>query len=93
MGSLDLAWHLLNLVAPAIGLGLLSATGAKLIWRNELGSVAWRRLALWSCGVTTAILLAGLVLTGRDGRMETYAAMVLGCAAALAWAGFGAPRR
>jgi hypothetical protein len=34
-------------------------------------------------------LLGGLVLSGRDGRMATYAAMVLANAAALGWAGFG----
>jgi hypothetical protein len=32
--------------------------------------------------------LIGLVVFERDGRMATYAGMVLACAAALWWAGF-----
>jgi hypothetical protein len=34
------------------------------------------------------VTLAGLVLLGQDGRMATYAALVLGCAASLGWVGF-----
>lgn len=88
MGVLDAIWHLLNLFAPAVGLGLIAASAAKLLWRRELASASWRRLVAWACGASAVALLAGLVLTGRDGRMGTYAAMVLGCAAALWWAGF-----
>lgn len=88
MGVLDAIWHLLNLFAPAVGLGLIAASATKLLWRRELASVSWGRLVLWACAASTGALLAGLVLTGRDGRMLTYAAMVLGCAAALWWAGF-----
>jgi hypothetical protein len=73
-------------------LGLIAAAGAKLVWRRDLAGVAYSRLARWAGGAATAALLAGLVITGRDGRMATYAAMVLACALALWWAGFG-PRR
>ena len=31
-------------------------------------------------GVCALVLLAGLWLTGRDGKMATYAALVLACA-------------
>lgn len=88
MDALDAAWHLLNLLAPGIGLGLIASLGAKLLWRRELAAVRWQRLAGWACAVATIVSLAGLVITGRDGRMVTYGAMVLGCAAALWWAGF-----
>jgi len=92
MGVLDAIWHLLNLLAPAIGLGLIASAGAKLLWRRELAGVRWRRLAQWACLASAIALLAGLVISGRDGRMATYGAMVLACAAALWWSGFG-PRR
>ena len=92
MGPTDLLWHLLNLLAPGVSLGLIAAAGAKLVWRRDLAGVAYTRLAGWGAGAATAALLAGLVITGRDGRMATYAAMVLACAGALWWAGFG-PRR
>ena len=92
MGPTDLLWHLLNLVAPGVSRGLIAAAGAKLVWRGDLARVAYSRLASWGAGASTATLLAGLVITGRDGRMATYAAMVVACAGALWWAGFG-PRR
>ena len=92
MGPTDLLWHLLNLLAPGVSLGLIAAAGAKLVWRRDLAGVPFARLARWGAGASTAALLAGLVITGRDGRMTTYAAMVLACASALWWAGFW-PRR
>lgn len=88
MDLLDAVWHLLNLVAPGIGLGLIASGLAKLLWRRELAGVRWQRLAGWAAGASTLALLAGLVITGRDGRMGTYGAMVLASTAALWWAGF-----
>lgn len=88
MGPLDALWHLSNLIAPGLGLGMISASLAKLLWRRELAVVPWRRLATWAAVASTVVLLAGLVITGRDGRMGTYGAMVLACAAALWWTGF-----
>lgn len=88
MGPIDAFWHLLNLFAPAIGLGLIAPTLAKLLWRRALAAVAWRALAQWVAGAGVAVTLAGLVLLGRDGRMATYAALVLATAAALWWRGF-----
>jgi len=88
MDALDALWHLANLLAPAVGLGLISASLSKLLWRRALAPVAWRHLAAWATGGAAAALLAGLALTGRDGRMATYVLMVLTTAAALWWAGF-----
>lgn len=93
MDPLNLLWHLLNLVAPAVGLGALAAGLAKLLWRRELASVPWHRLAGWGVAAALLALLGGLVISGRDGRMATYAAMVLANALALWWVGFGARRR
>jgi len=93
MGPLDALWHVLNLLAPALGLGLIAAGLSKLLWPRALAAVPWRRLAAWACGAALLALLAGLVLSGHDGRMTTYAAMVLASAAALWWVGFGPGRR
>ena len=93
MDVLDGLWHLLNFWAPAVGVGALAAALSKLLWRHELAGVRWRRLALAGSLAAAVVLLAGLVLTGRDGRMLTYAAMVAACALALWWAGFGPGRR
>ena len=93
MGPLDALNHLLNLLLPALVLGVLSAGLSKLLWRSALKPVAWRRLAAWSCGSALLALLAGLVVSGRDGRMATYVAMVVASATALWWVGFGPGRR
>ena len=93
MGPLDALWHLTNLFVPALALGSLAAALAKLLWRRELGAVSWRRLAGPACAAGALVTLVGLVLTGRDGKMATYAAMVLACAVTLWWQGFGPGRR
>ncbi|MFY9511517.1 MAG: hypothetical protein WAQ05_11155 [Rubrivivax sp.] len=88
MGPLDALWHLLNFVLPGLALGALAAAGAKLLWRRELAAVAWKRLARDAAIANTLVLVAGLVITRHDGRMATYAAMVLACAVTLWWRGF-----
>lgn len=92
MGPIDALWHLLNLLAPGLGLGVIAAALAKGLWRRDLAGVRFGRLAGWAAAASTAALLGGLVVTGRDGRMGTYAAMVLACALALWWAGLRASR-
>jgi hypothetical protein len=88
MGPLDALWHLLNFVAPAFGVALLAASIAKLVWRRELLAVSWRRLVLWSAGAGAVALIGGLVAFGRDGKMVTYAVLVVVSALALWWVGF-----
>jgi len=79
--------HALNLLLPALLLGALSAAIAKLLWRGALAA-SWLRLAAWGAGAAALASLVGLAVTGRDGAMSTYIAMVLACAAALGFAGF-----
>lgn len=88
MGPLDVIWHLLNFLAPAFGVGLTAAWLSKLIWRRELRNVAWPALAARAVMAGVAVLVAGLALSGRDGRMLTYAALVLVTAVVLWWHGF-----
>jgi hypothetical protein len=88
MSPLDVLWHVLNFIAPAVGVALLAASLAKLSWRNELAAVPWRRLVLWAGAAGVLTLIAGLAVFGRDGRMATYAALVLTSALVLWWVGF-----
>ena len=60
----------------------------KAIWRRELGPGRGWRLWAWASGASALAAVAGLVVFGQDGRMATYAAMVVACAVALWWAGF-----
>lgn len=93
MGPLDALIHFVNFFMPAVGVGLLSALLTKLLWRHALQSVSLRRLVLWAVGASALVLVSGLVITGRDGRMVTYVVMTAACAVALLWAGWGPGRR
>jgi hypothetical protein len=88
MGPLDALWHLLNFAAPAFGMAVLTTALAKLLFRRELAGAGWRPLLGWSAAAGLAVLLAGLVLFGRDGRMATYGALVAATALTLWWRGF-----
>jgi hypothetical protein len=84
----DTFWHIANFFAPAIVVGLLAAAMTKVIWRRELAGIGWLRLAAWAGAAMALVSMAGLVIFERDGKMITYAAMLLACAVALWWAGF-----
>lgn len=92
MDLLDAFWHLVNFPLPALGVGAFGAAAAKLLWRRELASTSWLRLAGWASAAGVLALLAGLGFFGRDGKMATYALLVLAAAVALWWAGFGRRR-
>ncbi|HET9644251.1 MAG TPA: hypothetical protein VFP68_13045 [Burkholderiaceae bacterium] len=89
MDAFDALNHVVNFFTPAIAVSLIAALAAKLMWRAELKGVSWQRLLLWAAGPGCVALLAGLVVFGHDGKMATYAAMVVACAVGLLWAGWG----
>ena len=80
MDALDLFWHLANFVLPALGVGALTAALCKLFWRRSLARTRWFTLAWQASAAGLAVLVAGLVITGHDGRMITWAALVVVCA-------------
>jgi hypothetical protein len=88
MQASDTFWHIANFFAPALFVGLLAAAATKAIWRRELAGVGWLRLAAWAGSAMAVVSIAGLVIFEHDGKMITYAAMLLACAAGLWWAGF-----
>lgn len=83
MNALDAVWHVLNFLAPAAWVGALSAAGAKLFWARELRGRSWFHLLAWAAVPALLVSLAALVITGRDGRMSTYGAMVVAAAIGL----------
>jgi len=89
----DAFWHLMNFCAPAIAIGGFAVVLARIVWRGELRQRSL--VALWAWASTAAFLasVAGLALFERDGKMATYAAMVVACAGAIWWAGFRAAKR
>ena len=79
MGPLDAFNHLLNLFAPAAAMAVLLWLGSQIFWRKRPAVLAWwAQIALHfilGCGV----LLGGLWLFGRDGKMLTYISLLLVC--------------
>lgn len=81
----DLIWHLAGFVAPALFVGAGMALLAALIWRQGWGLKPLARQAGLNIATGLGVLMLGLALTGQDGRMLTYAALVLAVAASQAW--------
>lgn len=77
MSFLAFTGHLLNFVAPAAVLALL-LWGLPRLWpRSRKSRWVARRELLVLFGLGVAVLLAGLIVFGRDGKMLSYAALVL----------------
>jgi hypothetical protein len=82
-----------TLFLTPIMFGALCAGLTRLLWRRALGGRGWWALAWPAMAVASAVTVAGLAWTGRDGRMATYAVMVTVVALTLWWRGFGPGRR
>ncbi|MBX9613000.1 MAG: hypothetical protein K2X51_15370 [Burkholderiales bacterium] len=77
MGPLDLAYHLLNFIAPALFVAGLVLLGSRFLLKKVASAPAkWKQFAI-NFVIGVAVLAGGLVLFGRDGKMATYAALVL----------------
>jgi hypothetical protein len=92
MGPVDALWHLLGLFTMAAFTGVLSAALAKVLWRRELAAVRLPRLATLTVLAGCVVSAISLALTGRDGSMAGYGALVLANALTLWWRGFGPGR-
>lgn len=80
MPLFDMLIHALNFAAPAAFTAVLMPLLAKLIMRRQQALLAGWAQVLVNFAVCIAVLLLGLVFFGRDGKMATYAALVLGAA-------------
>ena len=80
MGALDLANHLLGFTLPALAVALLVTLAARWLLAREPGRTgAWAAFAINSIAGLAA-LAGGLWYFGRDGKMASYAALVLAVA-------------
>jgi len=72
--------HLLNFFLPAWCLPVLLWPMARLAFGRPAGAPRWWLQWLVQAAVCSAVLLVGLWAGGRDGKMLTYAALVLASA-------------
>jgi hypothetical protein len=85
MGPLDLTRHLLSFAAPAFAVALLVALAARLILPANARPASLLRAVLFNALAGLGVLTGGLWYFGRDGKMATYAALVL-VVATVQWA-------
>lgn len=84
MDPIDIFFHLLNFLAPALGVAVLIAFFARLFIRKRASTVpSWKQVAI-NFIVCALALGIGLWFFGRDGKMASYAAMLL-CGASSQW--------
>lgn len=85
MTASTLFWHLIGFLLPGVALGVMTSTGVWFLWRRAARSIGWVRLAAVSVSACLLATLGAWGLTGRDGTMAGYAAMIVACALAQAW--------
>jgi uncharacterized membrane protein YdcZ (DUF606 family) len=86
MGPLDLLNHLLNFAAPALAVGCLSAFLTPVIYRKQALARSRFAQAAINFVVGMVALALGLWLFGHDGKMASYAALVMAVASSQWWA-------
>ena len=77
MGPIDTFFHLLNFAAPALVVGVLTALFSSLFMKNKPLAQHWYAQAAINSVACLLVLLGGLWFFGHDGKMATYALLVL----------------
>ena len=87
MGPLDTLNHLFNFFAPALAVALVLALLGPFLIQKRSGAPVLIAQAAINFVAGAAALLLGLWLFGNDGKMASYACMLLLCTAAQASSG------
>ncbi|WP_296448471.1 hypothetical protein [Rhodoferax sp. UBA5149] len=80
MGPLELLNHLLNFLAPALWLAVLVTLAARFFMKKRPVALSLYAQTAINFVVSGAALALGLWFFGHDGKMATYAGMMLLCA-------------
>jgi hypothetical protein len=83
MSAWSMLLHVSGFLAPALAVGGVLAMVEWVARRKPIKQVAVA-VVLYTL-LAAAVLLLGLVLLGRDGKLLTYAALVLSLGAMAAW--------
>jgi len=76
MSILQMALHLLFFFLPALALALFCVGCGTWLFRPGAG-LPWTRRWAWNAAAGALVLVAGLVVFDNDGKMATYAALVM----------------
>jgi hypothetical protein len=80
MDGLSLIVHVLNFLAPAVAVSAWITLISALVWRGSRSRKTWKARFVLNSLAGTSMLVLGLWWSGQDGKMISYAAMVLACA-------------
>jgi hypothetical protein len=80
LGPLDFAVHLLSFIAPALAVALLVTLAARVLLPKGPQALGWWARFALNSAAGLAALAAGLWYFGHDGKMASYAALVLAVA-------------
>ncbi len=69
--------HLGNFVLPAFCLATLLLLVQRVLARKQTPAMRWWRQWMWLFGSGVAVLLLGLLVLERDGKMLTYVALTV----------------
>ncbi len=92
MGFWAALLHSFHLILPAVVLAPVLWLGGLFLRQKQAQSLVWWAQIAVNFIVGCAALLASLLLLGHDGKMATYAALVLASATGQ-WVGMGGWRR
>ncbi|MDO5691703.1 MAG: hypothetical protein Q4G70_04370 [Pseudomonadota bacterium] len=85
MDFFDLIWHLAGLAAPALFVAVIVVLLPWMLGKNRFSARVLLARAAVNFLVCALVLVGGLVLLGQDGRMLTYALLVLASATMALW--------
>lgn len=77
MGWIDAILHAVGFMLPAFAVALMVTFAGRFFKKNRPLALTFITRSAINFVVCLAVLLIGFVLTGRDGKMMTYAAMVI----------------
>jgi hypothetical protein len=77
MSFFDLLNHIINFALPALVMGVMVPLFSRLIWRKTPVNRPLKSQMLMTSLACLAVSIAGLVIFSTDGKMATYAGLVL----------------
>ena len=80
MSLSQLLLHVVNFVLPAAFIAAALTLAGQFLWRKTATRWRWWQRFCILFGMGVAVLVAGLLVFGVDGKMMTYLALVLVCA-------------